>query len=677
MVVVSGNWVKNVATYPPSNVISDVVITADRMEPKAILTCRPNSHHFQDRTLVLDQPAKVGRSVARLKPTPNNAIFDCKVLSRHHALLWYENGIFYLQDTKSSNGTFVNNSRLNPENSIHELSSGDIVQFGVDVVENNKKVTHGCIIATIKLYLPDGKEAKASPINEGGMPGMVPLDDLYRLNQILQEANQREQCLESKLSALQHVVDETRKSAEESWQAYVGEERLLSRVSALETQLQQANKNAGDDRLRESLARLQAEKETYQVAAKEALDKLHAERLEAVTMAMEQERARISAEHDAMLAKEQWSQAQADLEELARKYSEQRTESHEQRTKLEQIIQELEAKLEAQESFFIDREIYPCFDAKIQNNESIADKQSDLIYNADVKSEKGVICDNDEKESLLNQSNGLGSHINLTVGPVEEKYESEKALEPNADEQNSNDLRNESQDEPKRVKFEMPDETESYDGNKSCTDGSIEVEIDSKTLKYQFHVAQSELKSKIETLESIASAHRNKIEELDRALQTEQTVSKNYLQENEVLQQELALLRQKWKECCNENQQQKNKLIGVNQELEIALGNLKQSNERLEKFEETSEKSSASPAEPNLLKCVVTFEQLAQLEEELVLIKERFAQVSEDKLRLKRDLASMQGQYEVVCNRFYNKFFWYVMPLIGMVLYLLISAMVS
>jgi hypothetical protein len=35
-----------------------------------------------------------------------------QVLSRNHALLWYENGKFYLQDTKSSNGTFVNNQRL-------------------------------------------------------------------------------------------------------------------------------------------------------------------------------------------------------------------------------------------------------------------------------------------------------------------------------------------------------------------------------------------------------------------------------------------------------------------------------------------------------------------------------------------------------------------------------------
>mgnify|MGYP005983554795 FL=1 len=47
----------------------------------------------------------------------------------------------------------------------------------MDVIENNRKVTHGCIIATLKLYLPDGKEAKASPSivesNTHGMWGVV------------------------------------------------------------------------------------------------------------------------------------------------------------------------------------------------------------------------------------------------------------------------------------------------------------------------------------------------------------------------------------------------------------------------------------------------------------------------------------------------------------------------
>lgn len=62
----------------------------------------------------------------------------------------------------------MNNIKLQSDNDLHELSSGDIVQFGVDVVENNKKITHGCIVAVIRLFMPDGKEAKASPsLNEG------------------------------------------------------------------------------------------------------------------------------------------------------------------------------------------------------------------------------------------------------------------------------------------------------------------------------------------------------------------------------------------------------------------------------------------------------------------------------------------------------------------------------
>ena len=47
--------------------------------PRASLICRPNSHPFQDRMLNLDQPVKVGRSVARARPVQTNAIFDCKV----------------------------------------------------------------------------------------------------------------------------------------------------------------------------------------------------------------------------------------------------------------------------------------------------------------------------------------------------------------------------------------------------------------------------------------------------------------------------------------------------------------------------------------------------------------------------------------------------------------------
>lgn len=52
----------------------------------------PHSHTFEERTVESGTPIKIGRAVARFKPSVNNAIFDCKVLSRNHALLWFDNG---------------------------------------------------------------------------------------------------------------------------------------------------------------------------------------------------------------------------------------------------------------------------------------------------------------------------------------------------------------------------------------------------------------------------------------------------------------------------------------------------------------------------------------------------------------------------------------------------------
>ncbi len=60
--------------------------------PFAILVCQKNSHPFQERKINLDTPLKIGRAVAKARPGPENAIFDCKVLSRNHAVLWYEEG---------------------------------------------------------------------------------------------------------------------------------------------------------------------------------------------------------------------------------------------------------------------------------------------------------------------------------------------------------------------------------------------------------------------------------------------------------------------------------------------------------------------------------------------------------------------------------------------------------
>lgn len=193
--------------------------------------------YSQPRNIVFDpvQEIKVGRSITRTKIADNNAVFDCKVLSRNHAVIWYNEGKFFLrvcvnisvapkqffsrityfQDTGSSNGTFINNQRLSSNSTSsepYEIRTDDVVQFGVDVMENNKKETHGCIVALVKLFVPEGEECKTvrADGSKSELIRAIPSTDLCRLNQYLQEAIQREQVLETKLFNLQKIVESTR-----------------------------------------------------------------------------------------------------------------------------------------------------------------------------------------------------------------------------------------------------------------------------------------------------------------------------------------------------------------------------------------------------------------------------------------------------------------------------------
>ncbi|MBN3283589.1 SLMAP protein, partial [Polyodon spathula] len=303
----------------------------------AVFTCRPNSHPFQERHVYLDEPVKIGRSVARCRPAQNNATFDCKVLSRNHALIWFDHktGKFYLQDTKSSNGTFINSQRLSrgsEESPPCEILSGDIIQFGVDVTENTRKVTHGCIVSTIKLFLPDGMEARRrADVIQAPLP--LPVDkvaantpsmysqELFQLSQYLQEALHREQMLEQKLATLQRLQASTQEASESSWQALIDEDRLLSRLEVMGNQLQAYSKNQTEDGIRKELVALQEDKHNYETTAKESLRRVLQEKIEVVRKLSEVERSLSNTEDECTHLKEMNERTQEELSELANKYN--------------------------------------------------------------------------------------------------------------------------------------------------------------------------------------------------------------------------------------------------------------------------------------------------------------------------------------------------------------------
>ncbi|VDM60498.1 unnamed protein product [Angiostrongylus costaricensis] len=244
--------------------------------PYVVLSPIAKSHPFEERRVHVgsdDDPLKIGRAVARLKAAKDNAIFDCKVgvgfiilekvLSRNHAVLSYRNGGFFLRDTKSSNGTFVNNERLavtGEESEARQIFTGDIVQFGVEIVENSNKVYfHLSFLPTCESSLLNNQQ-------------------LFQIQQYLSEALYREGACQQKLESLEKLLEATEHASEAAWKALVNEDRLLSRIicrfnriETLEAQLATFSKNATPDKLKERIRALIDDNAKFELTSKEHL----------------------------------------------------------------------------------------------------------------------------------------------------------------------------------------------------------------------------------------------------------------------------------------------------------------------------------------------------------------------------------------------------------------------
>ncbi|KAJ9155501.1 FHA domain-containing protein [Pleurostoma richardsiae] len=99
---------------------------------------------------------RIGRQTnMKTLPTATNGYFDSKVLSRQHAEIWADRqGKIWIRDVKSSNGTFVNGTRLSQENresEPHELQAQDHLELGIDIVsEDQKSVVHHKVAAKVE-----------------------------------------------------------------------------------------------------------------------------------------------------------------------------------------------------------------------------------------------------------------------------------------------------------------------------------------------------------------------------------------------------------------------------------------------------------------------------------------------------------------------------------------------
>ncbi|KAF6778394.1 hypothetical protein AHF37_02179 [Paragonimus kellicotti] len=151
-----------------------------------------------------------------------------------------------------------------------EIFSGDIIRFGVDVVEHD--TTHGCIIAKVSLFHPNGVEAKYNRDTMGisnGMPGLETFhsEQVFRLAHFVGEALLREQILEGKLESMNRLLQETREVSEAGWQAMLNEERLLQKLDLYESQLSILKQDLPQDSLQSHLYRALEEKMNLEKAS--------------------------------------------------------------------------------------------------------------------------------------------------------------------------------------------------------------------------------------------------------------------------------------------------------------------------------------------------------------------------------------------------------------------------
>lgn len=115
-----------------------------------------------------DPPLRIGRftdrsgnNVAAANATGSNKLaFKSKVVSRAHAEIWCEaGGKFFIKDTKSSSGTFLNHIRLSPPNTEskpYPIKDGDVLQLGVDYQGGTEDI-YKCV----KMRIEMGREWQA------------------------------------------------------------------------------------------------------------------------------------------------------------------------------------------------------------------------------------------------------------------------------------------------------------------------------------------------------------------------------------------------------------------------------------------------------------------------------------------------------------------------------------
>ena len=150
---------------PSSSSSSHRIRLVPHLDSRRTLRFEPISRNLKEG----DPALRIGRftdrsgtAIAAANALSSNKLaFKSKVVSRSHAEIWVEGGgKFFIKDTKSSSGTFLNHVRLSPANSPskpHQIKDGDILQLGVDYQGGTEDM-----YKSVKIRIEVGREWQAA-----------------------------------------------------------------------------------------------------------------------------------------------------------------------------------------------------------------------------------------------------------------------------------------------------------------------------------------------------------------------------------------------------------------------------------------------------------------------------------------------------------------------------------
>lgn len=554
-------------------------------------------------------------------------------------------------------------------------------------MENSRKVTHGCIIATLKLFLPDGKEAKASPTIVSTPPHSLPTQDLYQLNQYIQEALAREQMLETKLAVLQRLVGQTGTASEEAWKSLIDEDRLLTRVEILESQLCTYGKAMTEDKLREETQRLMEEKEVYQETAKETLKKLVDEKLEAVKKQKELEKALSNTEDEYGSLKELYDKDVQENRELALQVNRLRNELEEEIAKRLSATTSGEEKempvydgmaelpLNGETEWRVvgesnDKGLIPLGPESEYKNESCDSTEIETHLEDSRLNNEENITSSENKESVLAIENG--DLIDITIGDTTIEIKDDAGMNStvvNGELRKQNTL----EIDFSKDKFD----TEAY-SNKIL---NLESELDSYKNKYEILFNNSN------TIDNNLLDAQRKLKEVNLRLEQKDVELSEMdlkLQSTSSLMQEELLAAEKCKTDANQCEQLRSQLAKITSEKESLLKDNKRLEENAEKFEsKLQECQENTRVEGHGLDISDDSSRFGLLEKslheandkisELIKVKEKYAEVDLEKTNLGNNLSELEEEMDVLSFQTRTATACSMVPLVILVLAIMVA----